>query len=63
MIGQAILLIEEDIPITCYNVPLKPYMDSLLMFYERNNIGTFKKLFMEQEEYFVNSYFLSADED
>jgi Fic family protein len=63
MIGHAILLYEEDIPITYYNFPLKPYVDSLMMFNERNNIGTFKKLFVEQVKYSVNNYFLSADED
>jgi hypothetical protein len=62
MIGSAILLNGDNFPITFMNVPRMRYINALLLFYERNNIGAFKELMLHQAEHTLNNYFLGNDD-
>jgi hypothetical protein len=47
----------EYCPISFRTVNAMDYKQSLLVFYEQNNISAFKKIFMEQFEFAVKTYF------
>jgi Fic family protein len=57
IIGNAILINNNYCPISFRTVNSLDYKKAMLIFYEQNNIAAFKKIFMEQFEFAVNSYF------
>jgi Fic family protein len=57
IISNAILISNKYCPISFRTVDSIDYKKALLLFYEQNNITAFKKIFMEQFEFAVNTYF------
>jgi Fic family protein len=60
MISNAILLAHGSCPLSYRSVDEVEYKKAVILFYEQNNISYFKQLFMEQFDFAVNNYFLSA---
>ncbi|QMU65326.1 MAG: cell filamentation protein Fic [Flavobacteriaceae bacterium] len=58
MISTALLLAGDACPLSYRSVDSLDYKKSMLFFYEQNNIGAFKKIFLEQSQFGVNNYFL-----
>ncbi len=44
-------------PISFRTVDSVDYKKAMLVFYEQNNISAFKRIFIEQFEFAVNTYF------
>ena len=59
ILGNAILLAHDVCPLSYRSVDELEYKKAILLFYEQNNLSYFKKLFMEQYEFAVNTYFLA----
>jgi Fic family protein len=57
IICNALLMYNEYCPISFRTVNAMDYKQSLLVFYEQNNISAFKKIFIEQFEFAVKTYF------
>ena len=57
IICNALLMYNEYCPISFRTVNAMDYKQSLLIFYEQNNISAFKKIFIEQFEFAVKTYF------
>lgn len=57
IISNAILIESGHCPISFRTVDSIDYKKAMLVFYEQNNISAFKKIFMEQFEFAVNTYF------
>lgn len=57
IISNAILIDNKYCPISFRTVDSIDYKKAMLVFYEQNNISAFKKIFMEQFEFAVNTYF------
>lgn len=57
IIANAILMNHGYCPISFRTVDSIDYKKALLIFYEQNNISAFKKIFIEQFEFAVNTYF------
>lgn len=57
IISNAILMSHHYCPISFRTVDSIEYKKAMLIFYEQNNISVFKKIFMEQFEFAVNTYF------
>lgn len=57
IISNAILISNKYCPISFRTVDSIDYKKALLLFYEQNNITAFKKIFMEQFEFAVKTYF------
>lgn len=55
--SNALLLANGYCPISFRTVDSVDYKKAMLMFYEQNNIAAFKKIFIEQFEFAVNTYF------
>lgn len=55
--SNAILLANRYCPISFRTVDSIDYKKAMLMFYEQNNISAFKKIFIEQFEFAVKTYF------
>ncbi len=55
--SNAILIAYGYCPISFRTVDSIDYKKAMLMFYEQNNISTFKKIFIEQFEFAVSTYF------
>lgn len=58
MIGNAILLAGGACPLSYRSINEIEYKKAVLLFYERNNLSYFKKLFIEQYAFVVENYFL-----
>ena len=54
---NAILLHNRYCPISFRTVDSIDYKKAMLVFYEQNNITAFKKIFIQQFEFAVNTYF------
>jgi Fic family protein len=54
---NAILLHFNQCPLSFRTVDSMGYKKAILLFYEINNLSAFKKMFMEQYEFAVNTYF------
>lgn len=54
---NAILLHFKHCPLSFRTVDSVDYKKAILLFYEINNLSAFKKLFIEQYEFAVNTYF------
>lgn len=57
IISNAILIHYQFCPISFRTVDSIEYKKALLIFYERNNISAFKRIFIQQFEFAVNTYF------
>jgi Fic family protein len=57
IVSNAILLNNSYCPISFRTVDSIEYKKAMLVFYEKNNISNFKKIFIEQFEFAVNTYF------
>ena len=57
IVSNAILIYNKHCPLSFRTVESIEYKKAMLLFYEQNNISAFKKIFMEQYEFAVNTYF------
>lgn len=57
IVSNAILMNEKHCPISFRTVDSIEYKKAMLLFYEQNNISTFKEIFINQFEFAVNTYF------
>jgi prophage maintenance system killer protein/predicted transcriptional regulator len=57
VVSNAILINEKHCPLSFRTVDSIEYKKAMLLFYEQNNISNFKKIFIEQFEFAVNTYF------
>lgn len=57
IISNAVLLGNNYCPISFRTVDSVEYKKAVLVFYEQNNISCFKKIFIEQFDFAVNTYF------
>jgi len=57
IVSNAILLNHRYCPISFRTVDSVDYKKTMLLFYEQNNITNFKKIFIEQFEFAVKTYF------
>ena len=57
IISNAMLMSHHYCPISFRTVDAVEYKKAMLIFYEQNNISAFKKIFIEQFEFAVKTYF------
>ena len=57
IISNAILIHYQYCPLSFRTVDSIDYKKAMLIFYEQNNISVFKKIFIEQFEFAVKTYF------
>jgi len=57
IVSNAILMVNHYCPISFRTVDSTEYKKAMLIFYEQNNISAFKKIFISQFEFAVNTYF------
>ena len=55
--ANAILMSENLCPLSYRNVDSGEYKKAMLLFYELNNISAFRRIFLDQYEFAVNTYF------
>ena len=57
ILGNAILISNNYCPLSFRTVDSIEYKKAMLLFYEQNNISNFKRIFIEQFEFAVKTYF------
>jgi prophage maintenance system killer protein len=57
ILSNAILISNNYCPISFRTIDSVEYKKAILIFYEQNNITAFKKIFIDQFEFAVNTYF------
>ncbi len=57
IVSNAILINHKYCPISFRTVDSVDYKKAMLLFYEQNNVTIFKKIFIEQFEFAVKTYF------
>lgn len=57
IVSNAIMMNEKNCPLSFRTVGSIDYKKAMLLFYEQNNISRFKKIFIDQYEFAVNTYF------
>ena len=57
IISNALLIQHQHCPISFRTVDSLDYKKAMLLFYEQNNISAFKRIFVEQFEFAVKTYF------
>ncbi|MBK7130785.1 MAG: Fic family protein [Crocinitomicaceae bacterium] len=57
IISNAILINQNQCPLSFRTVDSLDYKKAMLIFYEQNNISAFKQIFIDQFEFAVNTYF------
>jgi Fic family protein len=57
IVSNAILMHHQYCPISFRTIDSIEYKKAMLVFYEQTNINPFKKVFIEQFEFAVNTYF------
>jgi len=57
IVSNAVLMSNSYCPISFRTVDAVDYKKAMLLFYEQNNITAFKKIFIDQFEFAVNTYF------
>lgn len=57
IVSNAILMNEKHCPLSFRTVDSMDYKKAMLLFYEQNNISSFKEIFINQFEFAVNTYF------
>jgi Fic family protein len=58
MISNAILLTNGYFPLSYRSVDEVEYKKALILFYEQNNIYHLKRIFLEQQQFAIDNYFL-----
>ena len=58
IVSNAMLMHNQHCPLSFRTVDSLDYKKAMLLFYEQNNITAFKKIFIEQYEFAVKTYFL-----
>ena len=58
MLSNAILLAHDYFPLSYRSVDVNEYKKAIIVFYEQNNLYHLKKIFLEQQQFAVNNYFL-----
>ena len=58
MVGNAILINNNACPLSYRSVAVLDYKKAVLLFYEQNNLSMFKDLFIDQNKFAVENYFL-----
>ena len=57
IVSNAILIAHGYCPLSFRTVNSIEYKKAMLIFYEQNNVSAFKKIFIDQYEFAVNTYF------
>ena len=57
IVSNAILMNEKYRPLSFRTVDSMEYKKASLLFYEQNNISSFKEIFIKQFEFAVKAYF------
>ncbi len=57
IVSNAILMNYKYCPLSFRTIDSVDYKKAMLIFYEQNNISAFKKIFLDQFEFAVNTYF------
>jgi Fic family protein len=57
IVSNAILMASGYCPLSFRTVDSIDYKKAMLIFYEQNNISAFKKIFIQQYEFAINTYF------
>lgn len=57
MVGNALLIADGACPLSYRSVEPLEYKKAMLLFYEQNNLSSFKGLFTQQVEFAVKNYF------
>ncbi len=57
IVSNAVLMVNQHCPLSFRTVNSLEYKKAMLIFYEQNNISAFKKIFIDQFEFAVNTYF------
>lgn len=57
IVSNTILMNEKHCPLSFRTVAAIDYKKAMLLFYERINISSFKKIFINQFEFAVKTYF------
>ncbi|MEQ8415727.1 MAG: Fic family protein [Imperialibacter sp.] len=57
MISNALLIADDACPLSYRSIDSLDYKKAMLLFYEQNNLTTFKTIFTEQNEFAVKNYF------
>jgi len=57
VVSNACLIYHNHCPISFRTIDSIEYKKAMLLFYEQHNISAFKKIFMDQFEFAVNTYF------
>lgn len=57
IVSNAILIANNYCPLSFRSVEALDYKKAMLIFYEQNNISAFKKIFIEQFAFAINTYF------
>lgn len=57
IVCNALLMVNHYCPISFRTIDATEYKMAMLIFYEQNNISAFKKIFINQFEFAVNTYF------
>lgn len=58
MVSNAILLANDYYPLSYRSIDEVEYKKALILFYEQNNIYHLKRLFLEQQQFAIDNYFL-----
>jgi Fic family protein len=57
IVSNAVLMNHKHCPISFRTVDSVEYKKAMLLFYEQNNISSFKEIFIDQFKFAVNTYF------
>ena len=57
IVSNAVLMNHKHCPISFRTVDSVEYKEAMLLFYEQNNISSFKEIFIDQFKFAVNTYF------
>ncbi|MEK7497996.1 MAG: Fic family protein [Patescibacteria group bacterium] len=58
MLANAVLVAHDYFPLSYRNVDVNDYRNSMIIFYETNNLFHFKRIFMSQLKFAMENYFL-----
>lgn len=59
VLANAVLIAHDSYPVSFRNVETTDYLKALLLFYEKNNLFHFKRMFLEQYSFALQNYFRS----
>ena len=57
IVSNALLIANKCCPLSFRSIDSLKYKEAVLIFYEQNNLSAFKKIFIEQYDFAVNTYF------